>query len=88
MSKYVLLLSLFTLGCSDGKICYPSPIIGQEDMCHTEAEWKVISDQNLKDIACMEKEIKGARYGDKKYQNALKKCNFQESESYTTNQIK
>jgi len=86
--KYLIIGVLLLTGCDDSKICYPSPIIGVEDECHTEAEWKVISDLNWTGIACMEKETKGAAYGDKKYKKALKTCNLKESATYTTKDLK
>ena len=87
--KIILLFALFVLvGCDDSKICYPSPIIGEEDTCHTYAEWKVISYQNWAGIACMERETVGAAYGDKKYQKALKTCGLREGPSYSMEQIK
>ena len=86
--KYLLPLLLLLVGCDDSKICYPSPLIGVEDTCHTQAEWEIIFRDNWAGIACMEKETKGAAYGDKQYQKALKTCNLRESIPYSIKDIK
>ncbi len=86
--KKLLILFLLILGCSNEKICYPSPVIGQEDMCHTKAEWKVISDENWSAINCMNRDDKGNGLTEKQYNLALKRCNLKFDKWYTNEKIK
>ena len=80
MVRVLLLLTLFLTACDD-KTCDPE----FPNMCHTKAEWKVISDNNLKAIECMEKYeqflIKtGRKYPtDERLQRIYKYCGVKET---------